>query len=535
MRVQSETYDPFRPVRRVGIRAEIAIIDADAKPNASASSDTTESPSDPAQTIDENVQNPQTYATLERNAWILDGNHRMMDASASDLGWWSSSVSGDDGTFTETCGVVYDFTVDVKTVGLALHFIPGFHPAAGGMRILAYDADGALAADVTNTAGLPDEEVVFSAVYRRLEITFTMTALPGRRIRLTEIDFGLTQRFDDDTISEAEMRYKTDPVSASIPFGQCRLTVDNADRRWNLLNPQGIYQYLEEGQRISIWISVDGEDVYMGMFSFQSVEARDSALTAKITAADPIAALDDIEYNDGRCASAVFSDAIAEVLDGTEIECEFDNDIGDASVMMSVPKNTTRREAVRMLTQAVMGCVYADRTGILRFCRPPTELEAVTETVQIPIVTSDGYELYTSDGYQIVIEGEGDATPELTPNELYDYDGITISEPVGVVRLIVNDSYSDTEITYTAGESGKEITVKNPCVASENGDAVAAWLLKRYKRRKQYGVKNRCDPASELLDYVRIYDAYGQNDISMITGITISYNGGLSAETEAIG
>ena len=99
MRVQSESYAPYSVVRRVGIRAEIAIIDADAKPNASASSAFTMPLSSPAETIDDIKAEPTAYATLERNAWVLDGSCALMDSTASGLGWWSSPVSGDDGTF----------------------------------------------------------------------------------------------------------------------------------------------------------------------------------------------------------------------------------------------------------------------------------------------------------------------------------------------------------------------------------------------------------------------------------------------------
>ncbi len=504
VRVQSETYAPYSVVRRVGIRAEIAIVDADAKPNASASSVFTLSPSDPAQTVDGSVETPKAYATLERNAWLLDGNSALMDSTASGLGWWSSPVSGDDGTFDGDCSIVYDIAVDAKTIGLVLTFMDGYQPAVDGMRIRAYDSGGALVADVVNTDQSAVQTVVFSAIYRRLRIDFTKTALPGRRIRFLEIDFGMTQRFDEDTVASAEFRYKVDFAAASLPYGECSLTLDNSDRRWNLLNPSGIYQYMEEGQKISVWLPVNGEDVFMGAFSFRSVEARDGALTAKMTTADVIASLDDTVYNGGRCAAASLSDAIAEVLDGTEIECVYADGVGAETVMMSIPQNTTRREAVRMLAQAARACVYAERDGNLRFCRPS-------------------------------LDGSAEGIPEITKNELYNYDGITISEPVGAVKLVVNDEYADTEIIYTAGTSGREMTVRNPCVASENGDAAAAWLLSKYARRKQYNVKNRCDPALELFDAVRISDAYGQNDAALITGITVKYNGGLSAETEAVG
>ena len=503
VRVQSESYTPYSVVRRVGIRAEIAIVDADAKPNASASSAFTLPPSSPAETVDGNAANPQTFATLERNAWVLDGNCALMEDTASGLGWWSSPVSGDDGTFDGECSIVYDIAVDAKTIGIVLTFMDGYQPAVGGMRIRAYDGGGTVVADVVNTDQTAVQTVVFSAIYRRLEVQFAKTALPGRRIRLTEIDFGLVQRYDEDTIAGAEIRYKADPATATIPYSECQLTLDNADRRWNILNPQGIYQYLEDGQKISVWMIINGEDVFMGSFAFKSVEARDGALTAKMTTADVIASLDDTAYNGGRCAAASLSDAVSEVLSGTGIDCVFDG-VGEETVMLSIPQNTTRREAVRLLAQAARVCVYAERDGNLRFCRP-------------------------------ILDGAADDIHAITPNELYDYDGITISEPVGILRLVVKDGYSGTEITYTAGTAGREMTVNNPCIASENGDAVASWLLSKYARRKQYAVKNRCDPALELFDTVRIADAYGQNDAAMITGITVKYNGGLSAETEAIG
>ena len=504
VRVQSESYAPYSVVRRVGIRAEIAIIDADAKPNASASSAFTMPLSSPAETIDDIKVETTAFATLERNAWVLDGSCALMDSTASGLGWWSSPVSGDDGTFDGECSIVYDFAVDTKTIGLVFTFMYGYQPAVGGMRIRAYDSGGAVVADVVNTDQTAVQTVVFSAIYRKLRIDFTKTALPGRRIRFLEMDFGLIQRFDEDQIADCEIRYKVDFAAASLPYGECSLTLDNSDRRWNLLNPSGIYQYMEEGQKITVWMPVNGEDVFMGAFSFRSVEARDGALTAKMTTADVIASLDDTAFNGGRCAAASLSDAVSEVLFGTGIECVFADGVGEETVMMSIPQNTTRREAVRLLAQAARACVYAERDGNLRFCRPSLD------------------------------SGDDDIN-DITPNELYNYDGITISEPVGILRLVVKDEYSDTEITYTAGAAGREMTVNNPCVASENGDAAAAWLLSKYARRKQYNVKNRCDPALELFDTVRISDAYGQNDAALITGITVKYNGGLSAETEAVG
>ncbi|MBQ3860836.1 MAG: hypothetical protein II779_09920, partial [Clostridia bacterium] len=61
------------------------------------------------------------------------------------------------------------------------------------------------------------------------------------------------------------------------------------------------------------------------------------------------------------------------------------------------------------------------------------------------------------------------------------------------------------------------------------------WLLVMSNWRKQYAVKNRCDPAVEIGDTLEIADAFGNDGLALVTGIEISYDGVLSAVTEAAG
>ena len=77
--------------------------------------------------------------------------------------------------------------------------------------------------------------------------------------------------------------------------------------------------------------------------------------------------------------------------------------------------------------------------------------------------------------------------------------------------------------------------VSNPCVADENGQAVADWLLAGFKCRKRYAVKNRCDPAVEIGDTLKIWDIFDNRENAVVTGIDLSFNGGLYAITEATG
>jgi hypothetical protein len=53
--------------------------------------------------------------------------------------------------------------------------------------------------------------------------------------------------------------------------------------------------------------------------------------------------------------------------------------------------------------------------------------------------------------------------------------------------------------------------------------------------RKHYDVKNRCDPAVEIGDTVRIDDIFANRENAVITGIDVTYDGTLSAKTKGVG
>ena len=89
------------------------------------------------------------------------------------------------------------------------------------------------------------------------------------------------------------------------------------------------------------------------------------------------------------------------------------------------------------------------------------------------------------------------------------------------------------EQTYTAGSGVNVKSVTNPCVV--DGQAVADWLLNIYKQRLNYDVKSRGNPALLLGDTITIYNAYDEPGKAVITNQKLSYNGGLSAQTEALG
>jgi hypothetical protein len=88
---------------------------------------------------------------------------------------------------------------------------------------------------------------------------------------------------------------------------------------------------------------------------------------------------------------------------------------------------------------------------------------------------------------------------------------------------------------FFSGNESLAVGYSNPCIADSEGQAVADWLLRTANMMRRYKVRNRCDPAVEIGDTLRIADAYGNDGNAVVTGLNITFGQSLSATTEAIG
>jgi hypothetical protein len=338
--------------------------------------------------------------------------------------------------------------------------------------------------------------------YRSVEFEFLETALPYRRIRMTEITFGIVRIFGDTQLQSVSLSYGAGVAAESLASRQLIFRFDNSNHEYNLLNPEGLYAYLQEGQQIVARGRIGDEMIDMGAFRYTKAASKDGTLTAEISANDMVYALDRSEFTGGSANTVTLESAVARLLDGIAIDCVYDGDVGDRLVKMGIPPSAKRREGVRMLAQAAMCSVWTNRDGALLFH---------------PLDVSD-----VPDG-------------QLTASDLYNYDGISVEQKTDAVELDIKSDFEDgEEQIYNAGSGDNVKTVRNPCVAAVNAQAVAEWILAQINRRKRYNVQNRCDLAVEIGDTLKIADAYGQNDNATVIGIEIRYNGGLSATTRCI-
>ena len=515
MRATSASYNPFPVVREVNFKITFGVTDQNAKKNETVITYNDAGDLGSVRGTVDDISSPGgKYADLERNSWVLDGTYNILPDNAGDsaVGWWSSSISGADGTFATNPKIKYMFSVPISTLGWTLIFDTKSEQYASRVKITAYGANGSTVIDTGEyTISEPYAGIQhYVGDYYGVEIEFLETSEPYRRVRLTEIDFGLTKFYDRNSISEAEITYGADIISSSLPTRELVLSFDNSDKQYNLLNPDGVYQYLQDGQTIDAVITINGEDISMGTFYFTSADVSKSAIVPRLIANDRIWALDGQNYDGGRDETITLEAAIAEVLSGYNIPVSYSGGAASVAVVMAIPQKTKIREAVRLLAQAAMCTVYIDRDNTMRF---------------------------TQFSINDIEDGE------ITNDELYDYSGVSIAEKIDGVRLSVSNEYrvsaggesTGTNTTYSSGEGELFKSVSNPCVADENGQAVADWLLAGFKCRKRYAVKNRCDPAVEIGDTLKIWDIFDNRENAVVTGINLRFNGGLYAITEATG
>ena len=255
MRETTKNYRPFPIVRQVDCRISFGVMDESAKSDAtSVEASDGGAFQNPRDSID-GVRVPSgKYVSLEENYWLLDGEFLPLPENRDGLetGWWSSVRSNEDCVFDENPVIRFTFASAVSTLGWTMYFDSLTNQYPTRMKITAYDADGN---EIDSGIYENDSDVAviqqYVGDYSSVEIEFIKTSEPMRRIRLTEIDFGVTKDYDRNSLGHVSLTYGVDLLSRSLPSSELRFTFDNSDKQYNLLNPDGVYQYLQEGQKIS--------------------------------------------------------------------------------------------------------------------------------------------------------------------------------------------------------------------------------------------------------------------------------------------
>lgn len=302
-----QTTQEYQRAIRKNTRSTVAriifgVVDVTANSDALPSANTSQPFTTPLAILEEK-RNPEfKMATFEQDYFKLDGSFYLVpdDINTDDkIGWWSSEMSDEDCLFDIDPIITIDFDDYHSSLGLGLFF--GTDDYCTDFEITWYDGN-----TVLDSAIIVDNERrefnLYKPVdnYNKIVIKFLKTKNPFRYARLMEIQFGLEESFDSNDITQAKIVEQISPISNALPYNTLSFTVINKDQKFNMLNPEGIYAYLQGRQKIKAFSGLllpDGtyEEVPMGEFYLSSWK-NSTGLTASLDATDIIGVLDKMKY-----------------------------------------------------------------------------------------------------------------------------------------------------------------------------------------------------------------------------------------------
>ena len=386
------TFDAYADVRRVDFGFTFGIVAPEAADEATASATAQYPASQLQQTHDRVELSAAPFVTLEHNLWLLNGKFQLYPKSVSGIqtGFISENYSDENGLYGSAPTLTFTFSSPQDSYGLTFRFDERiFYGWPSEITLAFFDAGGS---EIGNFTAQPNSSNFWVDApvqqYSKVIITFAKSAVPKRRVRVVEVIFGIVTEYNKSSIANASDQQSIDLLSETLPSAELTVTIDNAEKLYNLINPSGLYQYLQDGQYVNYWYSIGGEKVNAGVRYFSTAKSDDGGLTASITFNDRIVALDHTIFNGGESGIWTLQEAATTILEAAGIKTPptFENDIGNVTIRKCIPQNTTTREALRMCAQAAMCCCYVDSNDSLHFIRdteikpPYTQLEYIQST-----------------------------------------------------------------------------------------------------------------------------------------------------------
>lgn len=578
MQSVSPLYNPYADERWSNIRVVFELVDIDAAEDATPTVTSEAEISKLAQTHNRVVEMEKKLATLEQNYFLLDGSFELPDETDNgEVGWWSGEISDSNGAINQV--LEFNFTEPQSSIGFTIAFDEKANQYATDFKIEVFDPSDSLVSEdivVGNTLNRYISEMPVDG-YKRVKITFTKTSQPFRRIRVSEVVFGIIQNFDDANTTDLKLLYEISPSMENLPANELTVTIENTDRKYNMINPKGIYKYLQEGQGLNAEIAINGEYVNMGRFYYTNSTAEDSSMTAQIVAHNQFYALDRGLYRKGINNVGTILGIVTDIIEdaGIELNITIPPAIANRVIGRNIPI-VSHREALRIVAQASMSSCYIDRNGILT-------LEELAEST--PTDTLDNGNLYTPAKVEVrEYINTVETTAYSTHVDTWDgkteiYQGSVVVNGTKDIWITTNGAQiTDVAITNgtlnsaehymhasklnitATGDADIELTgyqielretiyraqnlsgnaeaikqVENPLIRKENAQVFADWCLSVAQKRLTYKLQERGNPAREIADTVKIYDAYNENRNAIITKQEYQFDGTLKANSEAWG
>ena len=588
----SDTYKTkvYDSIRRTKGKVEFEIVDVDAAADATASVTSEEEFSKKSQLYNGVRQTSAKYATSENDLLLLDGSFCLPPKTAEsgfEVGWVSNALCGATGVFSvaQVCTTYFD--ADHSSIGLTITFDTLTNEYAEDFDILYYDSSD-VALHTENVTGNTLATYILEqnvSDFMKIDVSITKWANPNRRARITEIDFGIIKTYEGDDLVNLNILEEIDTTSNQVTSNEIKMTIDNLDKSFNILNPSGITSYLQRRQRLRPYLGVDITDSYtehinMGVYYLVDWLSDEGNITTTIVARDMLDILAQSKYRKGKKQSRTLYDLAVDVFtDAGVTNYEVDTALQSIISTGYIPI-LTHRQALQLIAIAGMAIVYCDRSGKVVIKQlsstatgetiylddmkksPQVKLDPLVNTVNVKVYN------YTARGSSETIYN-GSLAINGTVDVWIDYSTIpaqTVSSVVtggtknsetsygsasllnitaagtvsiattGTVLDATTSIYSKVDGSIPESEQPISLDIDNPLITDTIMAAnVANWILTEHNKRNIYNINWRQNPAIEAGDILVVEDGFSENKTARITRQEYNFNGALTGKTYAKG
>lgn len=443
-------------------------------------------------------------AALEGNGWLLNGARRLLNGQK--VGFWSTQMSGEDGTFAAPPTITVTFDEQYTSLGLSMTFDPATGEYCSGVTVQWYQGTALLAEEdfSPNAATYFFERTVEH--YNKIVIRLSRTSLPGRYAKVSQIMFGITREFLRDELRSVSVTEDINLISEEVSVNTMDFSLDSRS------GVEFIFQRLQP-------IYAYNGDVLIGAFYVETASRKGEDLY-DLSCNDAIGVLDYETIPAVMYSGKNVKAALEEVLDG-KFELELAPELAGETVTGYIPEGT-RRNALHHIAFAVRAIVDTSGTQAVRVFRAPASDPA--EIPQSRIYTGGSVETsaivteirVTAHSYSTTGSG---TSVEAGGKTYYDTQTvISIKNP----DVTASDKQNVVEI--------RDATLVNP----SNATAVAQNVYDYYTRRRTQKMKIVVDKERPG-DLITAATNWGDVVTGNIVSMSLTLSGIVAAECEVVG
>ncbi len=442
------------------------------------------------------------YSTGEPNLTVLDGSCNIVPSSPpyGTTGFLSAEIFDDSNHPVIRLELPSENKSSVPGVSICWSTVFGEY--ATDFSVSAYLGTSKLKTVTVNgnKSVRSDVEVELSG-FDAVEIEVLKWCLPDRRVRVEQVKIGRYLVFDKTKILSYSHSSARDPISGQLSQESISFSLDNSDRTWDSVNPQGIYKYIYERQPVTVryGMDVDGKTEWVsgGMFFLSEWSVPANSIEASFQARDAFLYLSSTKYT-GRKYGTLYEmcyDAL-ELLEADEITFDISDELKNYSTDITSDESTYHNSDILQLAANAAGmALYQTRDGVIKINR-----------------------VYGSDASNPVLD-----IPVLNN---YSWPEITFAQNMlNVVTTVGNATYA-----YPENPSGKGVsqTLSNVMLTKDILAKSRNALTESYgvlSNRRKASLTYRASPTIDALDMVKIHHQFNYDAVLLATNVKYTFNG----------